>query len=161
MKTTLKELLVVVGIILVSTMPYFHDVITAKAVGVRPWIPQVGLQELLTNSNGRVAGFSSYRVFLYNLFIHLFAHIGFLGWMMDAKGKYYRIALLVPVILSGYTISIFLLNAKVTDYNDTSTKFYITIAATIGVFVYYFLDRRNKLNSEKSKQLNEGASGDF
>ena len=153
-RKTLKELLAVVGIIMISTLPYFHDVITEKGVGVRPSMPDIGVENFFTNDDKKVMGFSSYRVFLYYLFIHLFAHIGFVGWMMEAKGKSYRIALLVPVILSGYTVAMFLLNAKETTFNSTNAKFYITIVATIGVFVFYFLDRRNKLNLKNSKSEN-------
>lgn len=151
-KKTLCELLIVVGIILMSTLPYFHNVITEPS-GVRDWVPIVGIEEILSQGeegNKRVMGFSNYRLFLYTFFIHLFAHIGFLGWMMDAKGKSYRIALIVPVILSGYTVALLLFNAKATEFNSTSVKFYITIAATIGVFIAYFVDRRNKLNLNKN-----------
>jgi len=150
-KKTLKELLVVVGIIVISTLPYFHDIITDKGLGVKPSIPDIGAEAFFTNSDGKVMGFSSYRVFLYYLFIHLFAHIGFVGWMMDAKGKFYRIALWIPVILSGYTVAMFLLDAKETTFNSTNTKFYITIAASIGVLVAYVLDHRNKLHLKKEK----------
>jgi len=155
-KTTLCNLLAVVGIILVSTLPYFHDIITEKS-GIRPGVPIIGAEELFTDSHGKVMGFSSYRVFLYTLLIHLFAHIGFVGWMMDAKGKSYRIALAVPVILSGYTVALLLFNAKETVFNSTSIKFYITIAATMGVFIFYFLDRRNKLNLKKVENEHAGS----
>jgi hypothetical protein len=83
--------------------------------------------------------------------IHVFAHIGFLGWMMDAKGKFYRIALLVPVILSGYTVAVILFNVREGPFNSVSTKFYITIAASIFVLVFYVLDHRNKLNTKKEE----------
>ena len=111
-KRTLKELLGVVVIILISTMPYFHDVITERGVGVKEWVPNLGIEKTFADEKGKVFGFSSYRVFIYTLFIHLLAHIGFLGWMMDAKGKYYRIALSVPVFLSGYTIAVILFNER-------------------------------------------------
>ncbi len=150
-KKTLKELAGLVVIIIVTTLPFFHDFITERGVGPRSWVPIVGAEDFLTDNNGKVMGFSSYRVFLYTVLLHLFAHIGFLGWMMDAKGKSYRIALLAPVILSGYTVIIFIFNAKETVFNAVSTKFYITIITTLVVFVFYFLDRRNKLNLQNSK----------
>jgi len=156
-KKTLKELLAVIGIIMVSTLPYFHDVITERGVGTRTSIPNLGIETFLTNSEEKVLGFSSYRVFLYTLFIHLFAHIGFVGWMMDAKGKSYRIALLVPVVLSGYTVIMLLLDAKESPLSNTSTKFFITIATTLVVFVLYFLDRRNKLNIKKTQSKHAGS----
>jgi phosphoglycerol transferase MdoB-like AlkP superfamily enzyme len=144
-KKTLKDMFMAVGIILMSTLPYFHDVITIKGEGLKPWVPKMGMVDLFTDSSGKIMGFSSYRVFLYYLFIHLFAHIGFVGWMMDAKGKSYRIALLVPVVLSGYTVALFLLNARATSFNSASTKFYLTIAVTIIVAVLYYIDHKNKV----------------
>lgn len=135
-----------VGIILVSTMPYFHDVITIKGEGLKSWVPTIGMIDFFTDSSGKVMGFSSYRVFLYYLFIHLFAHIGFVGWMMAAKGKSYRIALLVPVVLSGYTVALFLFNARETTFNSASFKFYLTIIITIAVLVFYYIDHKNKEN---------------
>lgn len=160
-RKTLKELMAVVGIVIISTLPYFHDVITERGVGTRSWIPNVGSESFFTGSDGKIMGFSSYRVFIYTVLIHLSAHIAFIGWMMDAKGKSYRIALLVPVILSGYTVAMFLFNAKETTFNSTSVKFYITIVVTIAVFIFYFLDRRNELNiasSNPKKIDNEGDS---
>ncbi|GMN06306.1 hypothetical protein MTsPCn5_16950 [Croceitalea sp. MTPC5] len=149
-KTTLYELVVVVGIIVVSTLPYFHDLVADRS-GVKPNVPVIGVESFLTGSDGKILGFSSYRVFLYTIMIHLFAHVGFLGWMMDAKGKFYRIALLVPVVLSGYTLAVILFNARQGPFNDVNTKFIITIVTSLGVLVYYILDHRNKLNLKKSK----------
>jgi len=143
----------------ISTLPYFHDIITEKS-GLRSGVPIIGVEELFTDSNNKVMGFSSYRVFLYTLLIHLFAHIGFVGWMMDAKGKSYRIALLVPVILSGYTVALLLFNAKETEFNSTSVKFYITLLASLGVFIYYLLDHRNKLNIKKTESEHAGTEVD-
>ncbi|TLF47025.1 hypothetical protein [Maribacter aurantiacus] len=142
--TLCKRLLGMVGIILISTLPYFHDVITG-AQGIRYGVPIIGAEKLFTGPDGLVMGFSSYRVFLYTLCIHLFAHIGYVGWMMDAKGKYYRIALLVPVILSGYTTALILLNAKETSFNETSTKLFLTLGISLGVLIYYILDNRKKI----------------
>lgn len=150
---TLYEILGMVGIILISTFPFFHDIILGRD-GLRGWVPDIGLEDFLTDSNGKIMGFTSYRVFVYTLGAHLFAHIGYLGWMMDAKGKYYRIALLVPVVLSGYTVAILLFNAKETAYNDTSTKLYLTLAITLAVLVYYVIDHRSETKLEKSRSEN-------
>ena len=151
---TLKELCVVVGIILISTLPYIHDLITISGEGIKIWIPNLGIQKALEDSDGYILGFSSYRVFLYTFFLHLFAHIGFLGWMLDAKGKYYRIALLVPVTLSVYALIIMLSNARQTFFNQVNTKFYITIALSLFVLGYFVLDRRNKRNRESTTVKN-------
>ena len=143
-KGILKNLLAAIGIIFLSSLPYIHDMITIRGEGLQSWVPDFGLQELLTDKNGKVMGFSSYRVFIYTLSIHLFAHIGWVGWMLDAKGKSYRFALLVPVVLSGYTVALLLFNARATEFNEPDTKFYITIVLSILVIVNFFINNRNK-----------------
>ena len=136
------------GIVFISSLPYFHDVITIKGEGLKDWVPDFGLQELLTDSSGKVMGFSSYRVFIYTLLLHLFAHIGWVGWMLDAKGKSYRFFLLVPVILSGYTVALLLLNARATAFNEFDTKIYITLGLTIILILNFFINRKTKKDGE-------------
>lgn len=136
------------SIVFISSLPYFHDVITIKGEGLKGWVPDFGLQELLTDSNGKVMGFSSYRVFIYTLLIHLFAHIGWVGWMLDAKGKSYRFFLLVPVFLSAYTVALLLLNARATGFNKFDTKLYITLGLSIILILNFFINRKTKKDGE-------------
>lgn len=132
------------GIVFISSLPYLHDVITIRGEGLKGWVPEFGLQEWLTDANGKVLGFSSYRVFIYTFLLHLFAHIGWVGWLLDAKGKSYRFFLLVPVILSGYTVLMLLLNARATAFNEFDTKIYITLGLTILLIFNYFINRNPK-----------------
>ena len=148
-RTILKNLTVSILIICVSSLPYIHDLITIKGEGLAPWVPDFGLEKALTASDGKVMGFSSYRVFLYTLLIHLFAHIGWVGWMMDAKGKSYRFALLVPVVLSGYTVALLLFNARATKYNEPDTKFYLTLILSLIVIFNFFFNYKLKRNSQE------------
>ena len=136
------------GIVFISSLPYLHDVITVRGGEFKGWVPNFGLQELLTDSHGDIMGFSSYRVFVYTLLLHLFAHIGWVGWMLDAKGKSYRFFLLVPVILSGYTVALLLLNARATAFNEFDTKIYITLGLTIILILNFFINRKTKKDGE-------------
>ena len=136
------------GIVFISSLPYLHDVITVRGGEFKGWVPDFGLQELLTDSHGDIMGFSSYRVFVYTLLLHLFAHIGWVGWMLDAKGKSYRFFLLVPVILSGYTVALLLLNARATAFNEFDTKIYITLGLTIILILNFFINRKTKKDGE-------------
>ena len=136
--------MVSLGIILISSLPYFHDLITIRGEGLAPWVPDLGIEKALTDADGKVMGFSSYRVFLYTLLIHLFAHIGWVGWMLDAKGKSYRFALLVPVVLSGYTVALLLFNARATEFNEPDTKFYLTLFLSIIVILNFFINYKRK-----------------
>ncbi len=143
-KGILKNLLAALGIIFLSSLPYIHDIITIRGEGMQLWVPDFGLEQWLTDSEGKVMGFSSYRVFIYTLSIHLFAHIGWVGWMLDAKGKSYRFALLVPVVLSGYTVALLLFNARATEFDEPDTKFYITMVLGILVIANFFMNYKKK-----------------
>ena len=147
---TLKNLLAALGIIFISSLPYIHDMITFRNGDIKGWVPDFGLQELLTDTNGNVMGFSSYRVFIYMLFIHLFAHIGWVGWFFDAKGKSYRFFLLVPVFLSAYTVALLLLNARATEFNEPDTKFYITLGLSIILILHFFINRKEPKEDENA-----------
>lgn len=136
--------MVSLGIIFISSLPYLHDLITIRGEGLAPWVPDLGIEKALTDADGKVMGFSSYRVFLYTLLIHLFAHIGWVGWMLDAKGKSYRFALLVPVVLSGYTVALLLFNARATEFNEPDTKFYLTLFLSIIVILNFFINYKRK-----------------
>lgn len=144
-RTILKNLMVSLGIIFISSLPYLHDLITIRGEGLAPWVPDLGIEKALTDADGKVMGFSSYRVFLYTLLIHLFAHIGWVGWMLDAKGKSYRFALLVPVVLSGYTVALLLFNARATEFNEPDTKFYLTLFLSIIVILNFFINYKRKV----------------
>ena len=105
---TLKIILKTIGIALllslVAVLPFLHDVLTERGVGIKPWVPNLGLEALLTNKDGIVHGYSSYRTFLYFTLIHIFGAIGWLGWAKDAKpGKPYKFFLLIPAGLALYT----------------------------------------------------------
>ena len=136
--------MVSLGIIFISSLPYLHDLITIRGEGLAPWVPDLGIEKALTDADGKVMGFSSYRVFLYTMLIHLFAHVGWVGWMLDAKGKSYRFALLVPVVLSGYTIALLLFNARATEFNEPDTKFYLTLFLSIIVILNFFINYKRK-----------------
>ena len=136
--------MVSLGIIFISSLPYLHDLITIRGEGLAPWVPDLGIEKALTDADGKVMGFSSYRVFLYTLLIHLFAHVGWVGWMLDAKGKSYRFALLVPVVLSGYTVALLLFNARATEFNEPDNKFYLTLFLSIIVILNFFINYKRK-----------------
>ncbi len=141
-KKILENLFKAVAIILLSSLPYIHDVITIKGEGLNTWVPDFGIRDLLTDAKGKTLGFSSYRVFIYTLFIHVFAHIGWAGWFFDAKGKLYRPFLLIPVALSFYQIGIIVSNSRSTSFNEPNVKISITILLSILLAVNFFLNNK-------------------
>ncbi len=142
------------AIVILSALPYIHDVMTISGKGIKGWVPDFGIQKLLMDSEGYILGFTSYRVFVYTFFLHLFAHIGWVGWFFDAKGKSYRTALLVPVALSAYQILVILLNSRRTPFNEPDTKFFITSFLSIVLAINFFYNNKKRVPTSFSKTNN-------
>ncbi len=153
-KKILKELLKAVAIIALSSLPYIHDVITIRGGDFPSWVPDLGIETFLTNSDGDVLGFSSYRVFLYTFLIHLFAHIGYAGWFFEAKNKLYRPFLLVPVALSLYQIIIILSDYRGSDLNEPHIKIVLTIVISSLLAINFFLNNKKTINTHLLKHKN-------
>ncbi|MFS4449024.1 hypothetical protein [Maribacter sp. 2307UL18-2] len=134
------------AIIALSSLPYIHDTITVRGEGIKGWVPDFGLQSLLMDQDGYVLGFSSYRVFIYTFLIHLFAHLGWVGWFFEAIHKLYRPFLLVPVTLSLYQIIIILSNSRTTVFNEPDIKFLLTMGLSIAAALNFYFNNRETLN---------------
>lgn len=134
-------------IILISSLPYFHEIIIDSETGLQSWVPILGIEQLLTDANGEILSFSSYRVFLYTFLIFLFSQIGWTVWLLLSKRKSYYLALFAPVILGWYQVLIVLLNLRKTPVNSLSIKLYLLVALTILLSFLYL--RNNKFTSRK------------
>lgn len=133
------------AILVLSTLPYFHDIIT-DADGLKSWVPILGIENLLTDSNGKIFGFSTYRVFLYTLLLFVFASIGWLGWYQSAKRKFYGSPLLLVTISGIYQIVLILLNLKRTFWNDPTLKVSLLIAAFLTLGFFYIKKKDFNIN---------------
>lgn len=134
------------AIVALSSLPYIHDVITIRGEGLKGWVPDWGLQNWLMDADGYILGFSSYRVFLYTFLLHLFTHIGWVGWFFDAQGKLYRPFLLVPVALSFYQLLIIISGSRLSSYNDPGIKFIITIALSLLIAINFYFNNKKIIN---------------
>lgn len=136
---SLKVVLAWLGFILISTFPYYHDIITMRGTGLKDWVPVLGIEEFLTRGERDVWGFSTYRVFILTLFVQLFAQAVWAGWFMDAKYSLYKPFLLVPVGLSLYQITMIVMVSTDTYLNKPDFKFVLVLALGILVgLIYYF-----------------------
>lgn len=150
----LENFLKAMAIIILSSFPYIHDVITISGKGLKGWVPDFGLQAFLTDSNGDILGFSSYRIFLYTILLHIFAHVGWIGWFFDAKGKLYRPFLLIPVTLSLYQIGIILFNSRFSTFNEPNIKIVITVVISLLLAINFFANNKKQLTDHfKNKSL--------
>ncbi len=141
-KFTLKTVFKWVLIIGAAALPFFHDIITDRPSVVKSWVPILGIENLLTDNNGLVGGFGTYRAFVYYLLLHLYAHLGWLGAFIyfDLEIKKIRPFLLVPVIISLYSVIIFTLNWQETEFNKPNIKFYITIVVAVLLAINFFFN---------------------
>jgi len=139
------------AIIGLSSLPYIHDVITVSGEGLKGWVPDWGLQAALADSDGYILGFSSYRVFVYTILLHIFAHIGWVGWFFDARGKLYRPFLLLPVTLSLYQIGIILFNSRFSTFNEPNIKIILTIVISTILAINFYANNKQLL-AEHFKQ---------
>ncbi len=152
---TSQIILVWLLIFIASTSPYVHDIITARGgVGVKDWIPQLGIEKLLTDTEGYVWGFNSYRAFLLSISLQIFAQIGWAGWLHDSAYKLYRPFLVLPVGLSLYQIVIILFDQTNSSMNRPDIKLLLimTIGAVICYF-YFFKNKRFNSNSENPNKM--------
>jgi hypothetical protein len=147
----LNGFLVAMIIILISSLPYFHEIIIDSETGLQSWAPILGIEQLLTDANGEILSFSSYRVFLYTFLIFLFSQIGWTIWLLLSKRKTYYLALFAPAILGWYQVLIILLNLRKTPVNSLSIKLYFLVALTILLSFLYL--RNHKFNLRKILKL--------
>ncbi len=140
------------GILGLSTLPFLHDIITEIGEGTRSFVPDLGLESALTDREGYVLGFSSYRVFLYTLFIHLGMHIAFVGWWSAAQGKRYRPILLLPVAMSLYQVLIIISNTRDTAFNEPGTKLYVLLGLCLLLGINFYFNNAYRKNRKKTTE---------
>lgn len=143
-----KTIVIALLLSLVAMLPFFHDIISEKGTGLKEWIPDLGIEEKLTDEKGKVNGYSSYRTFIYFLLLHIFAAIGWAGWAKDAKpGTPYKFFLLVPAVLSIYTSLVIFFNVRDTGFNKPNTKIFIILVINFILmvfFLYRYFKTQNK-----------------
>ncbi len=143
-----RKVLIWILLFLISVLPFYHDILTDRSGAVRSWMPNFGLGFLLTDVDGSVYGFLSYRALTYFLCIHLFAHICWIGWFMDARGEKYRPFLLIPMAQSLYQLIIIIMSWWQSRLNDVDIRLYITIVLGIILAINFYY---NNIYYPKSK----------
>ena len=157
MKRTITPKIVLVWLLIfiASTSPYFHDIITARGgLGVKDWVPQLGIEKILTDTEGYVWGFNSYRAFLLSVSLQVFAQVGWAGWLLDSAFKLYRPFLVLPVGLSLYQIVIILFDQTDAPMNRSDIKLFVIIGIScIVCYFYFFKNKRFISNSENPNKM--------
>lgn len=144
-----KKVVVWSSLSILAILPYLHDVLTSRDGEIWSWVPNLGIESFLTDSQGMVRGFRSYRLLLYLFGIYIFSHLGWIGWFMDAKGKKYRAFLLVPAALSLYQVILIMMSRRETEFNSPSINLYITIGLSILLAINFYYNNNVSPETEK------------
>lgn len=126
--TTFKTLVVALGILLLSVLPYLHDF------------------EFFKGKNG-FSGFSSLRVGMWAVSLFVVALAGWIGFFLKSKGSEYRFAILAPIFMLSFQLGIYLFDARKTTSNDLSTKVWLNLGFAVILIVAYVYGK-SKTRSE-------------
>lgn len=143
---SIKRIMVWVLLFIMALLPFYHDIITERGIGLRSWVPNFGIEQMLTDSEGYVRGLGSYRILVYLFCIYLFSHLGWIGWFFDSRGRKFRPFLLIPAALSFYQVVVIAMSWRETEFNSPSIKFYITIGLSILLAINFYYN--NKVSPE-------------
>lgn len=137
-----KTLLSWFALLLVSILPYMHDIISPRGMGVQDWVPFQGLEHLVKLEDGNYWGFASYRALVLSLFVLLYAQISWAGWFIDARYNLYKPFLLVPLGLSLYELIVLLTVRTDTYLNKPDIKLVAVLLLGVAIgMLYYFKNK--------------------
>ena len=125
-----------------AVLPFFHDIITDRTGNLKPWVPNFGIEAMLTDSEGYVRGLGNYRILVYLLCIYLFSHLGWIGWFFDARGRKFRPFLMVPAALSFYQVVVIAMSWRETEFNSPNIKLYITIGLSVLLAINFYYNNK-------------------
>ncbi len=135
----LRNVLLLAPLFLIAVLPFYHDVLTERSGELRIWVPNLGMETMMTDSDGYVRGLGNYRILVYLFCTYLFAHLGWIGWFFDSKGSRFRPFLLVPSALSLYHVVMIVMSWRETEFNSPSIKLYITLVLSVLLaFKFYY-----------------------
>lgn len=100
------------------------------------------LHDFLEPSTSPIFGFKSFRVFIYISSVNIFSVLGWYLFFIHAKGKKYRFAILVPLLIQAYQVIMYIFNLKKTEVNAVEFKFIAVLFAAILFTILFFKGRK-------------------
>ena len=129
-------------IVALSTLPYLHDIISPRGLGIQSWVPFDGLVGLVELGQRNFLGFTSYRALALTLFVQLLAQSMWAGWWVDAKYSLYKPFLLVPLGLSFFELTVILMVKSDTYLNKPDSKLFLILVLGVCIgLMYYFKNK--------------------
>lgn len=144
---TRKNFKAALGILIVSTLPYLHNIISTEDGKPKEWLPNLGIYETFASTDGIFLGYSSYGIFVYMAsvsFSYLFAWFCALHF---AQNRPYRFVFYFPVTLSAYQFLLVIFNLRHTQLNDLSSKVILVFVVALLCIFNYFLNKKNEGNT--------------
>jgi len=146
-------------IYIISTFPYFHDLIFTKSGLLKNWVPVLGIESLLTLSDNSVWGFYNYKIFIYTLQIQIIGQIVWVGWFIDANYKLYRPFLLVPIILNLFEIVVIAIEWRVEHIALPGWKLALVLCSGFIIAILFFIKNKNvkiKKHEREKRTISNG-----
>lgn len=126
-KMTSRDVIISFSILAISFLPYIHDFKIFK--GMKGF-----------------SGFSSLRIAIYLVAMFLVALSGWIFAFFKSKGSNYRFAILAPIFMLSFQLSVYLLDARKSSVNDFNFKVIVNIvvAALLIALYFYGKSRQNE-----------------
>ncbi|QXP51156.1 MULTISPECIES: hypothetical protein [Cellulophaga] len=138
------------GIILCALLPFVHDIITTNTGELQKWIPNLGIVEGLTDSDGLFFGYSAYRVFLAIVGMQLSSFIAWFLVLDFSKGKSYRFVFIFPTVINGYQLLLMVFNLRQTSLNNWNYKIFILLLVGVLLILNFYLTDKNAKTQTKN-----------
>jgi niacin transporter len=138
------------GIILCALLPFVHDIITTETGALQFWVPNLGIVEALTGSDGLFLGYSAYRIFLALVGMQLSSFIAWFLVLEFSKGKSYRFVFLFPTVINGYQLLLMVFNLRKTVLNGWNYKIFILLLVGVLLILNFYLTDKNAKNLPKN-----------
>ena len=101
---------------------------------------------LFDDSDG-FGGFSTMRVGVFMTSIYLLALFLGIRAFIESRGKIYRVAYLVPIVMLAYQLFVHILNAREETVNEFNTKVvFHTLIVPALILGAYFVGKKNRWN---------------
>ncbi|QXP56516.1 hypothetical protein H0I25_01615 [Cellulophaga sp. HaHa_2_95] len=138
------------GIILCALLPFVHDILTTRSGEFQNWVPNLGIVESFSDSNGTFLGYSAYRIFLALVGMQLSSFIAWFLVLEFSKGKSYRFVFIFPTVINGYQLLLMVFNLRKTPLNNWNYKIFILLLVGVLLILNFYLTDKNAKTQTKN-----------
>jgi len=141
-RLTSKHIQAALGILIISMLPYLHNILTYENGEPKNWLIDSGIIKALTWTDGYIFGYSTFSVFVYMVTINFTNLIAWFLCLHFAQGKPYRFVIFFPVVLSAYQFFIVIFNLRFTQLNELSSKVIVFLCVALLCLINFYIKSR-------------------